>query len=70
MKTGMLALVAMAAVAADTNWPQFRGPSGGGLGTGSPPAEWNVENAVAPNYRAGMAQPRGGKHLFATGERR
>jgi hypothetical protein len=42
MKTGMLALVAMAAAAADANWPQFRGPSGGGVGTGSPPAEWNV----------------------------
>ncbi|MCX6626424.1 MAG: PQQ-binding-like beta-propeller repeat protein [Candidatus Solibacter sp.] len=44
MKTSMLALVAMAAAAADGNWPQFRGPSGSGLGTGSPPAEWNVES--------------------------
>ena len=44
MKTSMLALVAMAAAAADANWPQFRGPSGGGVGTGSPPAEWNVES--------------------------
>ena len=44
MKTSMLALVAMVAAAADANWPQFRGPSGGGVGTGSPPAEWNVES--------------------------
>jgi len=44
MKTSLLALVAMAASAADANWPQFRGPSGSGLGSGSPPAEWNVES--------------------------
>ena len=44
MKTSILVLVAMAAAAADANWPQFRGPSGSGVGTGSPPAEWNVES--------------------------
>jgi outer membrane protein assembly factor BamB len=44
MKTGLLVLVAMAAFAADSNWPQFRGPSGSGVGTGSPPSEWNVES--------------------------
>jgi outer membrane protein assembly factor BamB len=44
MKTGLLVLVAMAAAAADSNWPQFRGPSGSGVGTGSPPSEWNVES--------------------------
>jgi outer membrane protein assembly factor BamB len=44
MKTILLVLVAMAAVAADSNWPQFRGPSGSGVGTGSPPSEWNVES--------------------------
>jgi outer membrane protein assembly factor BamB len=44
MKTILLVLVAMAAVAADSNWPQFRGPSGSGMGTGSPPSEWNVES--------------------------
>lgn len=26
-----------------SNWPQFRGPSGSGLGTGQPPTSWNVE---------------------------
>jgi outer membrane protein assembly factor BamB len=36
-------LVALAALGSDSNWPQFRGPSGGGIGTGSPPQEWNGE---------------------------
>ena len=44
MKTSVLVLLAMAAFAADSNWPQFRGPSGSGVGTGSPPSEWNVES--------------------------
>jgi outer membrane protein assembly factor BamB len=44
MKTLALALLAMAAAAADANWPQFRGPSGNGVGTGTPPSEWNVES--------------------------
>jgi outer membrane protein assembly factor BamB len=26
------------------NWPQFRGPSANGLGTGTPPTEWNGES--------------------------
>ena len=43
MKTSLLVLWSMAAFAADANWPQFRGPSGSGVGTGSPPSEWNVE---------------------------
>src|SRR4030088_687517 len=37
-----LILSAVAAIAADANWPQFRGPSAGGVGTGTPPAEWDV----------------------------
>lgn len=28
-------------VAADSNWPQFRGPAASGTGSGSPPIEWN-----------------------------
>src|SRR5688500_9239946 len=35
---------ALAACAADSNWPQFRGPSASGVGTGSPPLEWNGES--------------------------
>lgn len=30
--------------AADTNWPQFRGPAASGVGTGAAPLEWNVES--------------------------
>lgn len=26
------------------DWPQFRGPAASGVGTGSPPAEWDIEN--------------------------
>jgi outer membrane protein assembly factor BamB len=32
------------ATAADSNWPQFRGPAASGVGSGSPPTEWNVES--------------------------
>ena len=42
----LLALAALpgnnAADATGANWPQFRGPSAGGLGSGAPPTEWNV----------------------------
>ena len=41
MKLCTIYILAMAALAADTNWPQFRGPSASGVGTGSPPIEWN-----------------------------
>jgi outer membrane protein assembly factor BamB len=44
MRLCAIPLLAMTALAADTNWPQFRGPSASGLGTGSPPIEWNVES--------------------------
>lgn len=35
---GLLAISAPA-----QNWPMFRGPQASGVGTGSPPTEWNVE---------------------------
>ena len=41
--TMLLAAVSTFALAAD--WPQFRGPSAGGVGSGSPPIEWNGESA-------------------------
>ena len=41
-RTGLL--FALVAFAADSNWPQFRGPSANGVGGGSPPVEWNVES--------------------------
>ena len=44
MKLCATFLLALAALAADANWPQFRGPSASGVGTGSPPIEWNGES--------------------------
>ncbi len=35
-------LASAAALAADANWPQFRGPDASGLGTGTPVTEWNA----------------------------
>ena len=32
------------ALAADSNWPQFRGPAASGIGTGTPPQKWNGES--------------------------
>ncbi len=37
-------LLLSAAVAADSNWPQFRGIEANGTGTGTPPLEWNGES--------------------------
>jgi outer membrane protein assembly factor BamB len=31
-------------VAADSNWPQFRGPDASGVANGTPPIEWNGES--------------------------
>src|SRR5437867_9896285 len=44
MNSSIALLLATAALAADANWPQFRGPAAGGIGTGSPPLEWSVES--------------------------
>jgi len=37
-------LMAVLLFAADSDWPQFRGPSASGVANGSPPIEWNVES--------------------------
>ncbi len=42
VKLAFAFLAALAALASDANWPQFRGPSGSGIGSGSPPTEWNT----------------------------
>lgn len=44
MKLITIFAVALAAFAADANWPQFRGPSASGIGSGAPPLEWNGES--------------------------
>src|SRR5271165_6622070 len=40
----LLIFVASLAMAADTNWPQFRGIDASGVAAGSPPVEWNGES--------------------------
>jgi outer membrane protein assembly factor BamB len=50
-----LFFIALAAFAADANWPQFRGPAATGVGAGSPPLEWNVESGK--NIRWSTAIP-------------
>ncbi len=42
--TFAIVAILLSALAADSNWPQFRGPAAGGVGTGNPPAEWNGES--------------------------
>jgi len=37
---------------ADTNWPQFRGPAAGGIGTGAPPQEWNADSGKNIRWKA------------------
>ena len=44
MKLCTVYMLAVAALAADLNWPQFRGPDAGGVAAGAPPLEWNVES--------------------------
>src|SRR5262245_24094237 len=47
--TLLLFLVALLLSPADTNWPQFRGAAAGGIGSGSPPVDWDV--AAGKNIR-------------------
>jgi outer membrane protein assembly factor BamB len=54
MKFSLALLATLVAVAADANWPQFRGPSANGLGTGAPPVEWNGENGKNVIWRAAI----------------
>jgi len=44
MRIWMVGLFAAAALAAEGDWPQFRGPAASGIGKGAPPTEWNVES--------------------------
>jgi outer membrane protein assembly factor BamB len=37
---------------ADTNWPQFRGPAAGGVGSGTPPLEWNADSGKNIRWKA------------------
>jgi outer membrane protein assembly factor BamB len=49
-------------LAAQPEWPQFRGPGASGIGSGSPPVEWNGESGrnilwKAPIPGLGHASP-------------
>ncbi len=44
MKLALSILIAIPGAAADSNWPQFRGPSASGVGAGSTVIEWNGES--------------------------
>src|SRR5579863_7429799 len=39
-----ISLLTLVVFAADSNWPQFRGPAANGGGEGAPPIEWNGES--------------------------
>ncbi len=43
MITALIATVVSATVFGDDNWPQFRGHGGLGIGSGNPPAEWDIQ---------------------------
>src|ERR1039458_7642957 len=68
----LIAFAALAADASDANWPQFRGPSANGVGTGAPPTEWNVAAGKKGRWKAairGLGQRRSvvrGGRIFVT----
>ena len=75
MRTFLLSLLSIGLGVVSSNaqmsWPQFRGPGGLGIGTGSPPIEFNAEKEVVWK----VAVPRGhsspciaGGKIFLTGQ--
>lgn len=44
--TALALIVSVTASHAESDWPQFRGPGGLGIGTGKPPVEFSVEKNV------------------------
>src|SRR5271169_2041543 len=44
LSIAVFSIASAPAVAADSDWPQFRGPAASGVATGSPPVEWNGES--------------------------
>jgi outer membrane protein assembly factor BamB len=45
---------ASAALAADSDWPQFRGPGASGVAAGNPPSEWNGESGKNILWKAAV----------------
>ncbi len=61
-QTSVLLISLLTVSALPAEWPQFRGPSGSGLGQGSPPVEWNGESGKnilwkAPQPGLGHSSP-------------
>jgi outer membrane protein assembly factor BamB len=52
MRSIAICLIGAIAWAADSNWPQFRGPGASGAGAGSPPVEWNGESGKNIRWKA------------------
>ncbi|MBI1826567.1 MAG: PQQ-binding-like beta-propeller repeat protein [Planctomycetes bacterium] len=36
------------------NWPEFRGPNGSGIGTGTPPEKWDIEKGENVKWKAAI----------------
>jgi outer membrane protein assembly factor BamB len=68
----LVATAISTATLADDNWPQFRGHSGLGLGSGNPPTEWDIETGENVSWKTpipglGHAAPIvWGDHVFLT----
>src|SRR5580658_3056381 len=39
-----ISFIVLLAFAANSDWPQFRGPAASGIGAGNPPVEWNGQS--------------------------
>lgn len=46
MKSALLAALVATSVLAESNWPQFRGEGGLGIGTGDPPVEFSLDKNI------------------------
>lgn len=50
----VIAILITATAFADHNWPQFRGHGGLGLGSGTPPTEWNIETGQNVSWKTSL----------------
>ncbi len=54
MRLCAILLLPSSVLASDANWPQFRGPAASGVGSGSPPTEWNVESGKNVRWKTAI----------------
>src|SRR5580700_8020174 len=52
---GSLMILVLLALGADSDWPQFRGAGASGVGSGSPPVEWNGETGKNVAWKTEIA---------------